>query len=122
MKRVFALAAFLILVSHCGSTSSGGGPQNDAGTSGLVLTIDDDINWCSLTVDSSAPFVGSATYSFDAGTLVSLHAAGIPGFTFAYWSGTDSNTSASTTVTMNANMTVKACCNSPTEACDFPAP
>jgi hypothetical protein len=123
MKRLIALVAVLLLVSHCGSSSSGGTPTNDAGPgSGLVLTIDDDVNWCSITVNGGTAFVGSPTFNFDAGTVVDLHATGIPGFTFAYWAGTDSNLSASTTVTMNANMTVKACCNNTTEFCTFPAP
>jgi len=94
-------------------------PPEDGGTaSAFTLGITNVQDWCAITVDGAA-FEPTATYSYDAGTVVDLTAVGSPPgtFTFAYWTGTDDNQSASTTVTMNANMTVSACCQNPSQQC-----
>jgi hypothetical protein len=126
MKSVLAslgAAALLVLVCHCGSSGGGGGgggpPGPDAGNgSAFTLSIVNIQEWCAITVDG-APLDSTASYSFDAGTVVDLTAVGSPPgtFTFAYWTNTSSNSDSSTTVTMSANETVSACCQNPTQQC-----
>jgi hypothetical protein len=117
MKRLITLVAVLVLASHCGSTSSGGGGPPDSGpTSGFNLVINNFEAWCVVTVDS-APLSASATYNFDAGTVVNLHAEGAATFTFDFWTNTNNNTDNSTTVTMTSDKNVLACCDNATEHC-----
>jgi hypothetical protein len=125
MKSVFSCAgavALLVLVCHCGSSSGGGAggpPGDDAGTgSTFTLGITNIQDWCAITVDGS-PLNATASYTFDAGTVVDLTAVGSPPgtFTFAYWTDTDNNSDASTTVTMNANKSVSACCENLNQQC-----
>jgi hypothetical protein len=123
MKRILASVAsvaFLVLLCHCGSTSGGGTPPNDAGPgSGFVLSIANIKDWCAITVDGAA-LNATASYTFDAGTVVPLSAVGSPPgtFTFAFWTDTDNNTSASTTVTMDADKNVSACCQNTVMQCN----
>jgi hypothetical protein len=102
------------------------GPTNDAGpvaSPGFVLTVDNYLDWCSVQVNSESPIDVSATYTFDAGTVVALHATGLVGFTFDYWLGTDGvdagglDQESTTTITMDSAMTVLACCDNVTERC-----
>lgn len=117
MKRLIALFAVLVLASHCGSTSSGGaGPQDSGPTSGFNLVIDNFEVWCVVTVNG-APLSASATYNFDAGTVVNLHADGAPTFTFDFWTNTNNNSDNTTTVTMTSDKNVLACCDNATERC-----
>jgi hypothetical protein len=117
MKRLIASVAVLLLVSHCGSSSTGGGGTPDSGpTSGFNLVINNYLAWCAVTVDG-APLSSSASYNFDAGTVVNLHAEGEPTFTFAFWTNTDDNTDNTTTVTMTSDKNVLACCDNATEHC-----
>jgi hypothetical protein len=118
MKKLLASAGLLVLLCHCGS-SGGTTPPADGG-SGFSLTVNNFDNWCTVTI------AGNPTdFTFAPGTVLSLHAVGMPTFTFAYWLGTDGANSgnngqdpnATTTVTMNANKTVLACCNNATEFC-----
>ena len=118
MKKL--LVPTLLLLVCCGSsgTSNGtGGP--DGGTGCCVLSIDDYLNWCSIT-ENGAPYVVSE--SFDAGTVVNLSAAPNQGFVWGYWTGTDGaaggqDMKMTTTVTMNGNKNVLACCPSASQGC-----
>ena len=129
MNRLLASAAgasLLLVVCHCGSSTYGGTPLNDAGPgSGITLTVDNFDVWCTLTVNGVAQSAAQVQYPFDAGTVVPLDAVANTGFTFAYWLGTDGANSgnggedphAATAVTMTTSKTVLACCNAPTEPC-----
>jgi hypothetical protein len=132
MKRFLASAVFLALACHCGSSSgSGGGGDvvNDGGTpSGDVLTVNNYLSWCVVTVDGNAMTAQTQTYNVDAGTVVSLDAHAAVGFMWGYWIGTaganagDGNhdPSMATTVTVtSANANVRACCPSNVETCPF---
>jgi Divergent InlB B-repeat domain len=102
------------------------GPTNDAGPggfAGFVLNVNNYLDWCSVQVNSAPPIDVSGTYTFDAGTVVTLHATGLTGFTFDYWLGTDGvdagglDQNASTTITMDSDVNVLACCDNVTEKC-----
>lgn len=76
----------------------------------------DYVSWCSISVDSNVPSV-TATRTIDVpvGTVVHLSATPTASLTWAYWTGTDNtdggkDLNAQTTVTMNADKTVLACC------------
>jgi hypothetical protein len=78
------------------------------------------MNWCSIT-ENGVPY--SVSESFDAGVVVSLEAAALPGFAWGYWTGTDGanggqDMNLSATVTMNASKTIFACCPSATDDCN----
>jgi hypothetical protein len=108
------------------------GPPADAGCpnclpdagSGLVLSVNDFDDWCTVSVNG-APLSLSGSYTFDAGTVVSLAATANTDFVWAYWLGTDGANAGNngqdphmmTTVTMTANMQVLACCNNAVEKC-----
>jgi hypothetical protein len=96
------------------------GPPVDAGCPGCASTqllfVNDYSDWCVVTVNG-APLNASGSYAFDAGTVVDLDATPIPPFVWAYWLGTDGATGSgghdvnmATTVTMNAERDVFACC------------
>jgi hypothetical protein len=118
MKRLLVSAGLLVLVCHCGSSGSGTPPAD--GGSGFALTINNFDNWCTVSVGGNP-----TSFTFAPGTVVSLHAVGMPTFTFDYWLGTDGanagnnglDHNASTTVTMSADKTVLACCDNATERC-----
>jgi hypothetical protein len=104
------------------------GPTQDAGT-GLVLSVNNFDAWCSVTVNSE-PLSLSGTYTFDAGTAVNLDAATTTGFVWDYWLGTDGANAGNgghdphmaTTVTMDANKNVLACCDNSVEKCPTSLP
>jgi hypothetical protein len=116
-----------VVDAGCPGCAPDAGPA-DAG-SGLVLSVDNFDAWCTVTVNG-APLTLAGTYTFDAGTVVNLDAVANTGFVFAYWLGTDGANSGNgeedpnrtTTVTMDANMNVLACCNNPGEGLLCPTP
>ena len=83
-----------------------------------MLTVNDYSDWCTVTVNGAALNV-SGSYAFDAGTVVALDATPHPPFIWAYWLGTDGASGSgedynmATTVTMDENKYVFACCENP---------
>ena len=88
-------------------------PPSDAPPITYTLSINNYIDWCTITEDGVA-FNPSKT--FPAGTVVTLHADPLDArFVWGYWTGTDHNgavhdTMQSTTVTMTGDKSVLACC------------
>jgi len=81
------------------------------------LTINNDLEWCSVNVAGAAPVVSYQIVSaFEQGTVIALHGetANALYFDWGFWtSGTDAglhNTSKAATVTMAAANTVEVCC------------
>jgi hypothetical protein len=96
------------------------------------LTINNYDVWCDVTVDDGDPSGGVDPIVVDVapGTVVDLHADKLnDSFQWGYWYGTEGGTERvtekSTTVTVNADMTVQACCpiksDNPVD-CDAPVP
>jgi hypothetical protein len=82
------------------------------------LTVANYLSFCSVSVNGAAPSTAvTRTVPVAAGSVVSLVAAPISGFFFSYWVGTADDTTAahdtqtSTSVTVNADKTVQACCS-----------
>lgn len=81
----------------------------------FTLAINDYLDWCTFTANG-VTFTSSKTLTFPAGTVVNLHADPNPNFIWAYWTGTDGDTtsghdtSQSTTVTVTSDKSVVACC------------
>ncbi len=118
MKRLL-IPLVLMVLTCCGTSGmpAAGGGTPDAGC--CVLTINDYLNWCSITENGAAY---SPSESFDAGAVVTLDATPMSGFVWGYWTGTDGanggqDMSMTATVTMNANKNVLACCPSSTQDC-----
>lgn len=110
--------------SATGGSSGTGGAGATAGTGGpttYTLTITNYLGWCDLTENGTKyPGLGGAppAMSFPPGTVVDLSAVPNGLFIWGYWTGTDGDTGAhdtnmSTTVTMNGDKTVGACCPDP---------
>ena len=120
MKGLLFLAMALVLLC-CGSSGSPTGvAAATVPSSCCVLSIEGYVNWCSIT-ENGVPY--SASESFDAGVVVSLEAAALPGFASGCWTGTDvanggQDMTLSATVTMNASKSVFACCPSATDDCN----
>jgi hypothetical protein len=81
----------------------------------FTLTIDNYINWCSISVDGGQPSSANPiSKSFPQGTVVMLQAAPVLDiFVWGYWTDTDAgalDTNQSTQVTMSADRSVLACC------------
>ncbi len=112
---VSAVAAVVVFLG----CSSGG-----TSATGYVLNVNNFDSWCTVSVDG-APLNASASYTFDAGTVVDLDATANAGFVWAYWLNTDGaaanggkDPEMSTTVTMTSNKDVLACCdNLPSQPC-----
>lgn len=103
----------------------------DGADAGRTLTIKNYFSWCSVTVNGgSASTSASQTLTVPAGTVVTLHGdtANSAAFVWSYWVGVDidaatHDTNMSAAVTVNANMTVQACCPlvaAPTTPCPAP--
>lgn len=82
-----------------------------------TLTITNYLSWCSVAVDGNPPSTnGMIILDFPSGAVVPLH--GEPAsveFVWGYWTGTDGDVvnndpNQDTTVTMNADRNVLACC------------
>ncbi len=99
-----------------GSSVDAGMPSDggfDAGQQVYILTIANYLNWCSITGLGDAGYLPTA--AFIAGTVVPLEASPLPGYVWGYWTGTDGadgghDLNMHTTVTMDANKQVDACC------------
>jgi hypothetical protein len=81
-----------------------------------VLTIDDYLAWCSVSVDGGVPTTTPPPAFFHDGSVIPLQAqpASVQ-FVWGYWTGTDgdhgtNDPSATTTVTMSSDKNVFACC------------
>lgn len=132
-RHLAGLASFCLLVFGCASTTltaADGGPTADAGPDGgevaVILTITNYQNWCNVTVDGDGGYRPMA--AFVIGTVVQLDASPQPGYVWGYWTGTAGDTGSgdpnmATTVTMNADKQVVACCpQSPPAAQICPSP
>jgi hypothetical protein len=129
MKTLIAsvvAGALLVLVCHCGSSSSYTPPNPDGGGGALTLTVNNFDTWCTLTVGGASQTSSLVSYNVDAGAVVGVDAVANATFTFHYWLGTDGanagnsgkDPNASTTVTMtNVDKTVLACCDNATLHC-----
>jgi hypothetical protein len=106
-----------------GSPATGGrvgsGGATDASVDApatVTLTVTDYLSWCTITVGSNVPYAtASKTFDVPVGTVVHLTATPNASLTWAYWTGTDNtdggkDSNTQTTVTMNADKTVLACC------------
>ena len=93
-----------------------------------VKTLTNYQNWCTLTVDGDGGYMPLA--ALVVGSVAQLDASPQPGYVWGYWTGTDGDTGSgdhnmATTVTMNRNKQVVACCpQSPPAAqiCASPIP
>jgi hypothetical protein len=132
-KGLLALAVVCsVLGGGCDSTTLtrvDGGPTDggpDGGNQAVILTIGDYQNWCTVTVDGDGGYRPMA--AFVLGSVVQLSASPQPGYVWGYWTGTDGDsghgdTNQATTVTMNANKQVVACCpEAPPAAQTCPSP
>lgn len=135
MKKTIAIG-LLILAAGCSSSSTNpdgsggtGGTGATGGTGGqgangdgavtYTLIMQNYFNWCTVTEQGTDEgTVTPVTMTFPAGTVVNLHAdtASAGTFFWAYWVGTDGDTTAAhdtemtTKVTMTQNKTIQACC------------
>src|SRR5258706_10276437 len=126
---LFLLATSSICLGGCGSAATGPADQGASAT----LKLEDYLSWCSVGVNGGATSTTPLqTLSFPVGTLVHLN--GDPAsstFVLGYWVGTaggtrpSHDTNKSTTVTMNQNIVVPACCplaTAPGTPCPAPTP
>ena len=112
MKTLF-VATVLGGLLVCGCSSSSG---PDGGLP--ILTINNYLAWCTVTVNGAAY---AEPVGFASGTVVHLDATANTGFVWGYWTNTDGanagngghDPNMATTVTMNASVTVEACCPQP---------
>jgi hypothetical protein len=116
----------LLLCVGCDSTTTTTTPSpdlasvkpSDGGTATHTLTLNDYLSWCSVTVNSgTASTTATQTLTFPAGTVVNLGGDKASStFVWGYWVGTTGDTSAThdkamtTTVKMDQDRTVQACC------------
>ncbi len=94
------------------STSDAGLPGTDGGQAAALLSIINYNNGCSITEDGGAFRLMSA---FAIGSVVALEATPLQGYAWGYWTGTDfdggsMDVNMATTVTMNGDKLVVACC------------
>lgn len=79
-----------------------------------LLTIDNYLSWCSVSVNGAAFTANPPPTPFEPGTVVNLFAKPVSGtFIWGYWSFTDvpgHDTSQNTTVMMTSDRTVSVCC------------
>ena len=112
----------------CGGTTTS---TTIATGSTATLTLEDYLSWCSVSVNGGAASrAASQTLTFPMNSVVSLRADKANStFVFGYWVGTAGDTGPShdtamaTTVTMDGNKTVQACCpfaSSPNTPCPPP--
>ena len=114
VKKLLLSAVLVALASHCGS-STGNSPGPDAGPDGgvqFVLNISNYEVWCAI-LENGVSY--STATQFPAGTVVTLSATPLTGYVWGYWTGTDADdggidTDMATTVTMDSERNVLACC------------
>jgi hypothetical protein len=115
------------------ATDGAGETSTDAATdSGKVtLTVENYLAWCTVSVNGASTSTASVqTIDVTPGTVVNLVGDKANAtFVWGYWYGTAGDTTAAhdtaktTTVTVNANMKIQACCpfaTSPTTPCPPP--
>jgi len=137
MKKTIAIG-LLILAAGCSSSSTnpdgsggtGGTAANDGATT-YTLIMQNYLQWCTVTEQGTSEGTATpVTMTFPAGTVVNLHAdtASAAAFFWAYWVGTDGDTTTAhdtnmtTTVTMTKDKTIQACCPIVGTAATCPAP
>jgi hypothetical protein len=114
--------------STTGSGTTSGSSGSTGGSSGgatYTLSVDNYLVWCSVEADG-VPLVFSrsnevTSVDFPAGSVVTLSGDALSGFVWGYWTGTDGDTGAFdrnmvTTVTMDGDKSVLACCPFPPPA------
>ncbi len=82
----------------------------------FTLTIGNVLDWCSIKEDGGASYMASAV--LNQGKVVNLSAEPISGFIWGHWTGTDGDSGSGdenkvTTVTMDSDRAVIACCPFP---------
>jgi hypothetical protein len=108
-------------------------PNVDSAFPTFTLTLENYDSWCSVSVNSGfASTTGRQVLTFPVGTVVDLAGAPANGtFIWGYWVGTAGDTLAahdqntSTTVTMDQDRLVQACCpfaSAPGNPCPPPTP
>src|SRR3954468_18427538 len=61
----------------------------------FTLTVNDYLNWCSVTVNGGPPSSSLSTqYTFNEDVVVALTAKPLAGFQWGYWMGTDADNGA----------------------------
>jgi hypothetical protein len=98
----------------------------------VTLKLENYLAWCTVTVNNGTPdsLDSVQMLQFPQGTVVNLHGdtKSAASFFWAYWVGTAGDTTSAhdtamtTTVTMDANKTVQACCPINGTAASCPAP
>jgi hypothetical protein len=83
----------------------------------FTLTINNDVAWCSVTVNGGPPDTSlTIIASIFPDTVAKLHADPLLGFIWGFWNGTDDGngyTQQDTTVTMTSDLGVEVCCPIP---------
>lgn len=113
------------------TTLPGGTTTTLPGNTTVTLTLENYLAWCSVSVDGgAASTAASRVLQFPKDTVVALSGDKANAtFVFGYWVGTAGDTGPShdtammTTVTMDADKTVQACCpfaSSPNTPCPAP--
>ena len=88
------------------------------GGSGFTLTINDYLNWCSVTVNGGTPSTAATqTFQFAPDASVSLHGdtASSQSFYWGYWQSANladggKDTNMNVNITMSGDVSVLACC------------
>jgi hypothetical protein len=126
------LAVPIDLTQPGGDAGGGGSSDGMLPMPMVTLKLENYLNWCSVSVNGGLPnTMGLQTLTFPPNTVVTLNGATANAslFVWGYWVGTAGDTSPShdhsmaTTVTMDTNKTVQACCpltSSPTTPCPPP--
>jgi uncharacterized repeat protein (TIGR03803 family) len=104
-----ALFAVVALVGCGGGTGSGmGGTPVSSGGGPYLLTVADSGSGTVTSSDGNINCGSVCSFSYNSGTLVTLTATPAQGWTFSGWSGCDSTSGNSCTVTMNSARTATA--------------
>jgi hypothetical protein len=96
--------------------SDSGDAATDGG--GVTLTVQNYLSWCTVAVNGGGSSTAATqTLTVQPGTVVNVSGdLSSPTFVWGYWVGTAGDTAAAhdtakmTTVTVNANKTIQACC------------
>lgn len=101
-----------------GATTDASDSGDAASDGGVTLTVQNYLSWCTVAVNGGGSST-AATQTLDVqpGTVVNLSGdLASATFVWGYWVGTTGDTTAAhdtaktTTVTVNANKTIQACC------------
>ena len=120
--------------STTGDASDGGSNAPDEGAPQVTLTINDYLNWCTVTVNGGSPSTQSPqSYTLAPNTTVTVHGdtASASSFYWGYWGNVASDggladggedLGKTVTFTITADTTLNACCpdnGQPLSQCTF---